>query len=93
METIEVTLLSPVTINGDTTNTLVLRELTVEELLALEKSHGHKSAFEQDVYMFSMSCGVAPDVIKKLRERDWKRLKMKYWETLVNVVDDQEDQT
>ena len=93
METAELKLLAPVTIDGDTTATLVLKELTVEQLLVLERSHGGKTAFEQDVYTFAMSCGVAPDVIKKLGQRDWQRLKMKYWETLGNVVDDQEDQT
>ena len=64
---------------------LTLRELTVDENIVLERSNAGKGALEQDKAFFAMSCGVAPDVIGKMGQRDWTRLKNRYWSTLGNV--------
>jgi hypothetical protein len=78
-------LLKPAVVAGHTTSELTLRELSVAENLALEKSHKDKTPLEQDVHFFALSTGVAPDVILALGQRDWTRLKTRYWETLGNV--------
>lgn len=85
MDNLTITLNSPVVVAGETISSLTLRELTVAENLALDKSHGTKSTLEQDINFFAVSCGVAPDVILGLKQRDWTRLKARYWETLGNV--------
>ena len=64
---------------------LTLRELTVDENIVLERSGAGKGALEQDKAFFAMSCGVPPDVIGKMGQRDWMRLKNRYWTTLGNV--------
>jgi hypothetical protein len=91
MDDLELKLLKPVTFDGITHETLVLRELQVKELMALDKGAGNRTAFEQDVHLYALSAGVSPDLIKELHQRDWNRLRAKYWETVGNVVDDQED--
>lgn len=81
-----VTLLKPVTgADGVQVTALTLRELTVDENIALERQGAGKGALEQDKAFFAMSCGVAPDVIGKMGQRDWTRLKNRYWSTLGNV--------
>ncbi len=81
-----VKLLVPVTFDGEKIEQLTMRELTVNETIALEKSHGSKPATEQDKHFFALTCGVAPDVIGSLGQRDWSRLKSRYWETLGNAA-------
>lgn len=82
---LSVKLLTPVTVDGETTTTLVLRELTVDEIILLDKQNASKPMNEQDKYFYAQSCGVVPDVIGKLGQRDWNRLKALYWSTLGNV--------
>jgi Phage tail assembly chaperone proteins, E, or 41 or 14 len=84
MDDLTITLLKPVIVDGETTSSLTLRELTVDEMILHEKQHGTKTTAEQDKFFFSMSCGVVPDVIGKLGSRDWNRLKSRYWSTLGN---------
>lgn len=78
-------LLKPVTVDGETHQHLVLRELTVDEIILLDKQNGSKPVSEQDKYFYAMSCGVVPDVIGQLGQRDWNRLKTRFWNTLGNV--------
>lgn len=71
--------------DGIETKELTLHELTVDENIALERDGISKGPLEQDKAFFAMSCGVAPDVIGKLGQRDFTRLKNRYWATLGNV--------
>lgn len=84
MDNLTLTLLAPVVLNGETTTSLTLRELNVDETILLERQNGTKTPAEQDKFFFSLSCGVVPDVIGKLGTRDWTRLKTLYWKTLGN---------
>lgn len=72
-------------VDGSMVESLTLRELTVDENIVLERHGGGKGPLEQDKAFFAMSCGVDPDVIGKLGQRDWTRLKNRYWTTLGNV--------
>lgn len=85
MDDLTIKLLSPVTVDGEKIESLTLRELTVDENIALQKSHGEKTAIEQDKYFFALTCGVSPAAIGSLKQRDWGRLRMRYAETLGNV--------
>ena len=78
-------LLAPVNVDGETHQTLTLQELTVDQIILLDKQHGSKPTSEQDKYFYAQSCGVVPDVIGKLGSRDWNRLKQRYWSTLGNA--------
>ena len=71
--------------DGAKHDALTLRELTVDENIALERQGNGKGTLEQDKAFFAMSCGVPPDVIGKMGQRDWTRLKNRYWEVLGNV--------
>lgn len=71
--------------DGTTTDALTLRELTVDENIALERQGAGKGPLEQDKAFFALSCGVSPDVIGSMGQRDWTRLKNRYWQTLGNV--------
>lgn len=73
------------TADGTTTAELTLRELTVAENVALERKGMGKGTLEQDVEFFAMSCGVSPDVVMAMGQRDWTRLKNLYYSTLGNV--------
>ena len=86
MDDLTITLKTPVAgSDGVQVAALTLRELTVDENIALERQGNGKGPLEQDKAFFAMSCGVPPDVIGKLGQRDWTRLKTKYWSTLGNV--------
>jgi len=80
-----VNLLTPVNVDGLEITELTLRELCVDEEIALAKTHGEKFGIEQDKYFFATSCGVSPEVIGKLKRRDWTRLKNRFHEELGNV--------
>lgn len=80
-----VKLIKPRSLDGQEFTDLTLRELSVDEIIAHEKTHGQKLVIESDKFFFALSCGVPPELIGKLCDRDWKRLKQRYWETLGNV--------
>lgn len=84
-ENTTIKLWSPVEIPGHTVDELTMRELSVDENIALGKAHGNKTTLEQDKEFFALMTGQPPEVIGKLKNRDWMRLKNKYWETLGNV--------
>lgn len=95
MDVITLKLRTPIQADGITIDTLTLRELKVKELLALEEAAaaGNRSAGKQEVHRFALMTGLSPDSISELSERDWNRLRTKYWETVGNVLDDQEEAT
>lgn len=78
-------LFSPVEFDSVRYDELSLRELTVDEMIALEKSTGNKLVIEQDKAFYSLTCGVPPQVIGNMKSRDWVRLKNYYWDKLGNV--------
>ena len=77
--------------DGITTHELTMRELTVAENVALEHQSAGKGTLEQDVAFFAMSCGVSTEVIMGMGQRDWTRLKTRYYETLGNVEPESEN--
>lgn len=83
-------LIKPVSLDGQEFAELTLRELTVDEIIAHEKSHGTKVPAESDKHFFALSCGVPPELIGKLGSRDWQRLKQRHWDTLGNVESESE---
>ena len=84
-EELTVKLIKAVTLDGQEIKSLTLRELDVDETILLEKMGKDKGPIEQDKAFFAASCGVSQEVIGKLGQRDWTRLKTRYWETLGNV--------
>lgn len=78
-----VKLQKPVTTSdGQVTTELTFRELTVDELIIVERQSAGKGDIEQDKILYAMSCGVSPEVIGKVGQRDWVRLRQRYWSTL-----------
>lgn len=78
-------LLRPFDCDGVRYTSVKLRELTVEENLELDKASANRSSFEQDVYYFAKMAQKPASFFMSMRERDWKRVKNAYWETLGNV--------
>lgn len=68
-----------------TISELTMRELSVNEIIEVEKSEGVAGPTEYDRLLFSKMCNVPVSVIGLLKGRDWRRLKDKYNETLGNV--------
>lgn len=64
---------------------LTMRELTVDEIVELEKSDVVIGATEYDRLLFAKMCNVPASVIGQLKGRDWRRLKDKFHSTLGNV--------
>lgn len=79
-----VKLRSPLTIEGRTIAELTIRELTVTELIAIERSTAGKNDIEKDAAFFAISCGVSPDTIGALKQRDWNELRARYFDVLGN---------
>lgn len=77
----------PIEFDGIKHSTLTMTELTVEEVFELDKAAAanQRTSFEQDLHYFAKMVGKPPAMLMQLKERDWKRLKNKYWETLGNV--------
>lgn len=89
-ENLTVKLKNPVTVEGQRYDSLTMRELTVDEVILLERQNGSKGQVDQDKFYFAMSCGVIPEVIGALGQRDWTRLKTRFWETLGNVASEED---
>lgn len=68
--------------DGFETTELTMRELTVDENIVLERQGAGKGPLENDKAFFAMCCGVSPDVIGKLGQRDWRRLQNRFYATL-----------
>ena len=84
-DVLTVPLWRPVEVDGVRYSSVSLRELTVEENLELEKAGASRSSFEQDIHYFAKMAGKPASFMTQLKERDWKRIKNFYWETLGNV--------
>ena len=55
-----------------------MREPTVQDLLSAELQSKGKSDAEQEITMFANLCEIAPDFIKKLSLKDYKRIQGAY---------------
>lgn len=68
----------PVQIDGVSTDTLAMREPSVEDILTVRKGKG--TAEEQELALFANLCEVAPETIRKLSFRDYRRLQKAFGE-------------
>lgn len=86
-DTATVDLLFPIEYDGIKHSSLTMTELTVEEVFELDKAAAanQRTSFEQDLHYFAKMVRKPPALLMQLKERDWKRLKNKYWETLGNA--------
>ena len=55
-----------------------MREPTVQDLLSAELQAKGKSDAEQEITMFANLCEIAPDFIKSLGLKDYKRIQESY---------------
>ena len=55
-----------------------MREPTVQDLLSAELQSKGKSDAEQEITMFTNLCEIAPEFIKKLGLKDYKRIQVAY---------------
>lgn len=62
----------------DGINQIQMREPTVQDLLSAELQSKGKSDAEQEIKMFANLCEIAPDFIKKLGLKDYKRIQESY---------------
>lgn len=90
MSNIILKLITPVKVDAVSYSELSLRELVVDEIIALESQGVGKTTTAQDRDYFALSCGVPPDVIGKLGSRDWDRLKRLHWQKLGNGASEPE---
>lgn len=67
-----IALSTPVKIDGVETDTLVMREPSVEDMLAVKKGKG--SAEDQELSLFANLCEVGPETIRALKFRDYRRI-------------------
>lgn len=84
-DTVTIPLWKPFDFEGFKQTSVTLHELTVEENLELEKASAGLSTFEQDIRYFAKMAGKPVAFFLAMKERDWKRVKNRYWETLGNV--------
>lgn len=73
-EGFKVTLTKPMSIDGAQVSEVVMREPTVQDLLAAEMIAKGQSAATQEITMFANLCTVSPDQIKALTMRNYGRL-------------------
>ena len=64
---------------------ITLRELTVDEIIEVERDSDGRSMTADDKTLFAKMSGLPPEIIGALKSRDWRRLKNKYHSTLGNV--------
>lgn len=62
----------------DGINQVQMREPTVQDLLSAELQSKGKSDAEQEITMFTNLCEIAPEFIKKLGLKDYKRIQGSY---------------
>lgn len=87
---VTIPLLRPVEFDGLKVTSITLNEITVEESLELDKKAASRTGLEQDIHYFAKMAGKPPALIQSLKERDWKRVKNAYWETLGNFEQEPE---
>lgn len=83
----------PIFHEGGEYATFTVKELTVDELIALEKgdTSNSRTVVESDKHYFALACGVSPAVIGLLSQSDFNRLRRENAKVLGNL--DQEHQT
>ncbi|WP_180183684.1 phage tail assembly protein [Acinetobacter sp. YH01020] len=59
-------------------NQISMREPTVQDLLSAELQSKGTSSAEQEITMFANLCEIAPDFIKGLGLKDYKRIQESY---------------
>lgn len=69
---------APVQIDGVATDTLAMREPSVHDILAVKKGKG--SPEDQELALFANLCEVAPETIRNLSFRDYRRLQKAFGE-------------
>lgn len=79
---VTVNLMFPIEHDGIKHNTITLNELTVEQVLELDKSNKDRTSFEQELHYFAKMAGKPVSMLLTLKERDWKRIRDAYWVTL-----------
>lgn len=84
-DVVKIPLLRPFDHDGVRYTSVSLRELTVEETLELEKGASGRTSMEQDICYFAKMAGKPTSFFSVMKERDWKRVKNIYWETLGNA--------
>lgn len=72
----DITLARPMTLAGAKLNALRMREPTVEDQLALDVMKG--TPVEKEVQLFANLCEVAPDDMKKMTLRNYRRVQEAY---------------
>ena len=73
-EGFKITLTKPINIDGAQVSEVIMREPTVQDLLAAEMIAKGQSAANQEITMFANLCTVLPDQIKGLTMRNYGRL-------------------
>lgn len=73
---VDVTLSRPLDIDGAKVAVLRMREPTVGDQLAADEATGSEAA--KEITMLSNLCQVAPDDIKRLKLRDYKRAQVAF---------------
>lgn len=61
-----------VKVDGVETDTLVMREPSVEDMLTVKKGKG--SPEDQELALFANLCEISPEVVRSLKFRDYRRL-------------------
>lgn len=89
MDGVTVTLKKPIEFDGEKVTELTLHELTVDELIEQEERYSGKGLNTQDKYAIAKSARVSHELIGKLKQSDWQRLRAKYFEQVGNEQDDQ----
>ena len=70
----EITLAKSLDIDGAKVGVIVMREPTVQDLLAAEMQSKGQSDAVQEIMMFSNLCSVTPDQIKEATLKDYRRI-------------------
>lgn len=73
---VDIELSKPLDIDGTSVATLRMREPTVQDQLTASEMKG--SAAQQEITMIANLCEVAPDDIKRLTLRDYRKLQDAY---------------
>lgn len=78
--TVEVSLVTPIIVNGEALSELTLRRPKVRDMLAMEKSS--KSDAEKEIHLFANLCEMAPEKLHDLDMADYAKLQKAYQDFL-----------
>lgn len=74
----QITLNRPIKVDGVETTTIIMREPSVQDLLAAEMQSKGKVNSNLEIQMFSNLCGITPEDIASAKLKDYKRLQAAY---------------